>query len=135
MLDLYVIVPCFNGGKFVHECLSSIKNFCIKNNDIAVKIIFIDDGSTDDTKLEVSKYMCSDNSMNIKYIYKANAGLSAARNEGLLAVSKICDIKEKSFILFLDVDDFLFCQKFEEFKNFSLITYPLRAVNVDSLFL
>ena len=30
---------------------------------------------------------------------------------------------------------FLFCQEFEEFKNFSLITYPLRAVNVNSLFL
>ena len=30
---------------------------------------------------------------------------------------------------------FLFCQEFEEFENFSLITYPLRAVNVNSLFL
>ena len=30
---------------------------------------------------------------------------------------------------------FLFCQEFEEFENISLITYPLRAVNVNSLFL
>ena len=30
---------------------------------------------------------------------------------------------------------FLFCQEFEEFEIFSLITYPLRAVNVNSLFL
>ena len=32
-------------------------------------------------------------------------------------------------------EDFYFCQEFEEFENFSLITYPLRAVNVASLFL
>lgn len=38
-------------------------------------------------------------------------------------------------ILFFCQEYFLFCQEFEEFKNFSLITYPLRAVNVNSLFL
>jgi glycosyltransferase involved in cell wall biosynthesis len=67
-----VIVPCFNYGKYLGECLESILNQTYKN----IEIIVIDDESTDNTKEVASKYP-------VKYIWQKNKGLSGARNTGI----------------------------------------------------
>ena len=89
-----VIIPCYNGERYLKNCLDSIVNQIF--NDI--EIIVINDGSTDASKEIVEEYMKSDK--RIKLINKKNEGLSSARNGG---------IKESSFkyIFFVDADDFI----------------------------
>lgn len=83
-----VIVPVYNGVKFIAEAIESI---CAQNYH-PLEIIIVDDGSTDDTSKIVQSYK------NIRYIYQANQGVAAARNTG---------IKNSSgeLIAFLDADD------------------------------
>ena len=42
---LTVIIPLYNNDKYIKRCLQSIINQSIKN----IKIIIVDDGSTDDS--------------------------------------------------------------------------------------
>ena len=83
-----VIVPVYNGVKFIAEAIESI---CAQNYH-PLEIIIVDDGSTDDTSKIVQSYK------NIRYIYQPNQGVAAARNTG---------IKNSSgeLIAFLDADD------------------------------
>ncbi|MFH2046099.1 MAG: glycosyltransferase family 2 protein [Pseudomonadota bacterium] len=86
-----VIIPTYNYQNFIATAIDSVLEQC----GIDKEIIVVDDGSSDRTYNILERYK-----KNIKYIYKENAGLSAARNTG---------IKNSSgeFILFLDADDVL----------------------------
>jgi glycosyltransferase involved in cell wall biosynthesis len=85
-----VIVPCYNRADIVRETLDSV----LAQTYRTVEIIVIDDGSTDNTREVVSSYA----DRRVRYFYKANGGLSAARNSGL-------DAARGEFIAFLDSDD------------------------------
>ena len=61
-----------------------------------LEIIFVNDGSTDNSLEEILKIQKNDK--RIKIINKKNGGLSSARNAGL-------DIAKGEFILFVDSDD------------------------------
>lgn len=61
-----------------------------------IEVIVVDDGSKDGTKTLVSTYVERDS--RIKYIYKENSGVAAARNVGI-------DNSTGDFIAFLDGDD------------------------------
>lgn len=86
-----VIIPTYNSSKFVEEAINSIILQSYKN----IEIIVIDDGSTDNTKDVLNKYI---NDSTITYCYQKNGGPGAARNRG---------IKESigDFVCFLDSDD------------------------------
>jgi glycosyltransferase involved in cell wall biosynthesis len=86
-----VIIPCFNQGKFLAEAIASVQKQTYPN----IEIIVVDDGSTDSTR-EVAT-SCAD----VKYVYQANGGLSAARNYGLAQSNGL-------FLVFLDADDILY---------------------------
>ena len=47
MKGISIIVPCYNCGKFIDECIESILNFNIKNK---YEIIVVDDCSKDETQ-------------------------------------------------------------------------------------
>lgn len=86
-----IIIPTYNHAKYLNKALNSIIRQTYNN----FEIIVIDDGSTDDTKEIVCKYE------NVIYVYQKNAGLSAARNNGL-------SYSKGDFLLFLDADDWLY---------------------------
>jgi len=88
-----VIVPVYNGEKYLRECLDSL--FAQTLTDI--EIIVVDDGSTDNSA-EISHEYELRNPARFKYFYQENSGQSSARNTGLNHVSG-------KYIAFCDADD------------------------------
>lgn len=87
-----IIIPVYNGSEFIERAIASIKGQSFKDYEI----IIIDDGSTDNS-YELAKHLTRDIN-NSTVLYKANEGVSTARNKGIeLALGK--------YIAFLDVDD------------------------------
>lgn len=98
-LKISVIVPCYNQGHFLDECINSLIAQTYSNWEC----ILVNDGSTDITEEKCLSWKEKDN--RIKYIKKTNGGLSSARNVGLTHTTG-------SYIQFLDCDDFLMPEKF-----------------------
>jgi glycosyltransferase involved in cell wall biosynthesis len=86
-----VIIPCYNQGQYLAETLDSV----LAQTYPHVQAIVIDDGSTDATPEVASRY-----GDRIRYLRKENAGVSAARNTGILEA-------RGDFVHFLDSDDCL----------------------------
>jgi glycosyltransferase involved in cell wall biosynthesis len=84
-----VIMPAFNVEAYLRCAVNSVLNQTYQPHEI----LFIDDGSTDDTARVAQEFGDC-----IRYIYQKNAGVSAARNRGIQEVSG-------DFIAFLDADD------------------------------
>jgi len=93
-----VIIPVFNGEKYLDEAISSVLAQTLKPEEI----IIVDDGSTDSTAEVVKKYHGS-----VHYSYQSNKGAAAARNTGLRMAQ--CD-----FISFIDADDIWVMDKIEK---------------------
>ena len=109
-----VIIPTFNGARYLEEAVESVLRQTYKN----LECIVVDDGSVDNTREIVNKLGSRDS--RIKYYYKANGGLSSARNFGITK-------SKGEWIHFLDSDDWLNDDKirfqlkyFDEFRNDSI---------------
>jgi glycosyltransferase involved in cell wall biosynthesis len=87
-----VIVPCYNLAKYLPEALESIIEQTYPNWEC----IIINDGSTDNTGDIALVWTKKDG--RFKYLYKANGGVSEARNLGI-------NISNGEYILPLDADD------------------------------
>lgn len=85
-----VIIPVYNGDRFLAEAIDSVLRQTYQNYEAIVA----DDGSTDGTPQVLEAYKDK-----IRYFYQENQGSAAARNLG---------IKEAKgeLIAFLDADDF-----------------------------
>ena len=68
-----VIVPIFNGGKTIKDCLGSLVS---QSFNESFEIIVVDDGSTDNTVEIVEQFS------GVKIVQQQNAGPAAARNNG-----------------------------------------------------
>ncbi|MBU3159398.1 glycosyltransferase family 2 protein [Clostridium frigoris] len=108
MVQISIIVPIYNGAKYIKECLEMIINQTFKD----FELIIIDDGSTDNSKEMCTQYAKIDS--RIKLISKENGGTWAARNRGI-------DESIGKYIIFLDCDDWyednLFEKMYENIKN------------------
>lgn len=91
---LSIIIPMYNLEEYISYCLDSIVSQTNEN----VEIILIDDGSKDKTS-EICDDYCKKYNY-IKYFYQENAGVSAARNNGLRKAMG-------EYILFVDGDDWI----------------------------
>ena len=89
---LSVIIPVYNGEKYLSRCFNSLKNQTFSD----WQAIFVDDGSTDNSGKILDKY--ADKDKRIMVIHKKNMGVSAARNDGIKKAKGI-------YIHFMDVDD------------------------------
>jgi glycosyltransferase involved in cell wall biosynthesis len=84
-----VIIPVWNGERFVKEAVGSV----LSQGCPSLEIVIVDDGSTDGTEAEVGALPCD-----VRYLKQENAGPAAARNRGILECSG-------DRIGFLDADD------------------------------
>lgn len=91
-----IIVPCYNGEKFVDRCFNSI----LKQDYARIQIIAVNDGSTDQSEQRVLAWndRFKNAGMQLVYIAQENKGPGGAINTGLKAVSG-------EFLSLLDVDD------------------------------
>lgn len=103
-----IITPIYNGENYIEECINSVLNQSYKD----IEMIIVDDGSTDDSEIIISKY--TNKFSFIKYIkcYE-NKGVWAARNIGI-------ENAKGRFISFLDADDLYKKNKIENQMNFML---------------
>ncbi len=104
-----IIVPCFNGGRFVHRFFDSLINQTYKK----IQLIFVDDGSTDNTKAIYQKYYPLFNKEGYKceYVFQENQGQAAAINVGLKLV-------DGEFLMWMDSDDYIAHNHVERKVNF-----------------
>lgn len=112
MYKLTVIVAAYNVEKYIEKCLASLVNQTYKN----LKILVVNDGSTDNTKQIIEKY--EKEYENLKLLNKENGGLSSARNFGLK------NTKTK-YVTFVDGDDYL------ELNTYELIMKKIEEEKTD----
>lgn len=89
-LTLSVIIAAYNAGLFIEKLIDTIPS------SDEVEIIVVNDGSTDSTADVVSKLALHDT--RIKLFCQKNAGVSVARNRGILEA-------KGQWLMFADADD------------------------------
>ena len=94
MTSVSIILPVFNGEKFIKKAIESVLNQSLDD----FELIIINDGSTDSTSDIINSF--EDN--RIRIINQNNKGPGQARNNGL-------KIASGDYIMFLDADDW-FCE-------------------------
>ena len=92
MIKISVIMPVYNAGSYIEECLESVLAQSLKETEI----ICVDDGSTDDSRALIEEYMKRDK--RIKLFVQKNQGAGSARNKGIKNASG-------QFVVFMDPDD------------------------------
>jgi len=96
-VKLSIIIPAYNVGDYIADCLSSLT--CQKLQKEDFEIIFIDDGSTDNT-VEIARNHLK-GFENVRFFNnESNLGNGGARNIGI-------DAAKGSYIYFIDADDYL----------------------------
>ena len=76
-----IVTPCYNGAPYLPRFFNSILTQTYKH----LEVIFVDDGSKDDTKEIVNQYSdkFKENNIEFIYIYQDNRGQASALNKGL----------------------------------------------------
>lgn len=109
-----IVIPAYNTEQYILPMIDSLKKQTYKN----LQIIFVDDGSRDDTAKIIKKYQAEDS--RVEYYYQENQGVSKARNFGL-------DKVKGKKLFFFDSDDTFESDLIESCVKFAI------AQNVDAV--
>ena len=104
-----IVIPVYNVGKYLRQCLDSVTNQTYKN----LEILVVDDGSTDDSGKICDEYARKDERISV--FHTDNHGLSAARNYAI-------DRANGEYIAFLDSDDWFEENAIERFLDVAMTT-------------
>ena len=94
MEPISVIIPVYNGEKYLDECLRCVT----AQTYTELEIVLIDDGSDDGSPRICDEWAERDG--RVKVIHQENGGVAAARNVGLSAATG-------ELIAFIDSDDLM----------------------------
>lgn len=89
---LSVVVPAYDVEDYLADCLSSI----LRQSHAALEVVVVDDGSADTSGDIADRFATED--PRVRVIHQANAGLGAARNEGVRRSTG-------TYLAFADSDD------------------------------
>lgn len=92
-----VIVSCYNYEKFIIPCLESI----LAQNYPRLRIIIVDDGSTDCSMQIIQAFCAKQNTTNIKLITQNNKGQLGSFNTAFRA------LEDEEIVFFMDADDIM----------------------------
>ena len=87
--EVTVAIPVYNGGRTIGAALQSVFEQTYTNYEVIV----VDDGSTDDTAVQVTKW-----ADRVRYQRQPNSGPASARNAALRSA-------RGRYVAFLDADD------------------------------
>ncbi|MBR0467889.1 glycosyltransferase family 2 protein, partial [Candidatus Saccharibacteria bacterium] len=96
MKRVSIIIPNYNNGEYIEECLRS----AIKQNYQNKEIIIIDDGSTDNSISVTKDFIKNNKKESVRLLTQNNLNAAIARNEGIRVATG-------DYVLFLDSDDVL----------------------------
>ena len=111
-----VIVPVYNTEQYLSRCVDSL----LKQN-LPVRIILVDDGSTDKSGEICERY--ADENPCITVIHKENGGSSSAKNAGISVVNT-------EFVGFVDSDDWV-TEDMYEYLNRLQTEYQADVVQIE----
>lgn len=100
-----IIIPIYNAGKYLTQCLESIRLQTFRD----FEVLLIDDGSTDNSAEICHQFVQTDT--RFLYFYKENGGVCSARNYGLGKA-------RGEWIHFSDADDTHLINALEIFSKF-----------------
>lgn len=103
-----VIIPTYNRAHLIGATIASV----LEQTYSDFEVIVVDDGSTDQTELVISRISDS----RLRYVRQPNCGRSKARNHGL-------SLARGKYITFLDSDDLYLPGKIELQVNY-LVSHP-----------
>ena len=113
-----VIIPVFNGARYIAAALDSVFNQNYNN----IEVIVVNDGSTDNSENIIKSY-------DIRYLKQENLGVAVARNNGI-------KLSKGEFLAFLDQDDVwqpdtlsLQYNQFLDQKNLGYVLSPCRQLS------
>ncbi len=101
MPQVSIIVPSYNRAEFIPATLDSILAQSFKD----FELIFVDDGSTDNTEAILFKYTTQDS--RVKYIKQANSERAVARTNGMKQA-------QGNYFALVDSDDIWYANKLEK---------------------
>jgi len=87
--QLSVVMPCYNGERFIAAAIDSV----LAQTHTDIELIVVDDGSTDGSLDVVHRY-----GDKVRLLTQTNQGPSAARNHGIYSATG-------EYVAFLDADD------------------------------
>lgn len=109
MQNIYLLIPVYNEAKYLKQFIDKLAIESEKNNEIE-KIVFINDGSKDSTRVIVEEFMSANPKVELLN-HKNNQGKGAAMKTGLEYARKL----KADAVIFMDGD----CQHDPKYlKNF-----------------
>lgn len=93
MTKISIIIPVYNGEKYIKKCLDSIKSQTFQDYEVLI----INDGSKDNTKKIIETYLEDDR---FKLYNRTNHGIGSSRNFGI-------EKSKGNYICFIDSDDYV----------------------------
>ncbi len=117
MTGVSVIVPVYNGEKYIDSCCQQIMAQTLKN----IELIIVDDGSTDRTWEKL--LACKAKYPQILILHQENRGAAAARNYAIQHA-------HGEYIGFVDVDDVIEQDMFESLYN-AVLLHDLDLISME----
>lgn len=120
-MRLSVIIPVYNTASYLGHCVESVLSQTFRD----MEVILVDDGSTDGSAEICDRLAAGDG--RVRVIHKANAGVSAARNDAL-------EIAQGEYLAFVDSDDWIEPDTFEKAldcadeKNVEIVQFNFRNI-------
>ncbi|WP_395052099.1 glycosyltransferase family 2 protein [Flavobacterium sp.] len=113
MILISVIIPVYNAQQYLADCIKSL----LAQTLTRCEFIFVNDGSTDQSKEIIESFQAQDNRISI--VNQENKGVSSARNAGI----------EKAigaYLSFIDADDYIN----KNFLNYLYTMVDISKVNI-----
>jgi len=91
--SLSIVIPCYNEQEVLDETLKRLTAFCEATSDLAIELIFVDDGSTDATRQRLIHHTHQDSrakvicfARNFGHQVAVTAGVDAARGDAVVLI-------------------------------------------------
>lgn len=95
---VFIIVPIYNVAPYLRECLDSLIHQTYQN----LRIVLINDGSTDESESIAKEYL---RDLRVKLISQIHKGVGCSKNAGLKEA--YLQGKDEDYVVFVDSDDYL----------------------------